>query len=354
MNKRYWSDTLKKLIPYTPGEQPKDIKIIKLNTNENPYPPSPKVIEAIKACTNSELRLYPDSNCESIRKVIADYKGIKASQVFVGNGSDEILAFAFLAFLGHGKKILFPDITYSFYSVYADIFNLDYNCVPLNDDFSIPVDMFLCVNGGIVLCNPNAPTGKFLPLKDIRRILDYNSENVVIIDEAYIDFGGESAVKLLQEYPNLLVVQTLSKSRSLAGLRVGFAMGHGDLILGLETVKNSINSYTIDRLALYGSCAAINDKEYFEVTRKKVINTRDWLTLELIKLGFNVIDSKANFLLVNHPSKDAEDIYDYLKTHGILVRHFKKPRIDNYLRISIGTDDEMQVFLSTITEFSRY
>ncbi|HHY24619.1 MAG TPA: histidinol-phosphate transaminase [Clostridiaceae bacterium] len=250
---RYWSDIVSKLEPYVPGEQPKDKKYIKLNTNENPYPPSPKVLEAIKNACNSDIRLYPDPECDILRKTIAEYFNLEKEQVFVGNGSDELLAFSFMAFFNPGKPIFFPDITYSFYPVYSQIFNIDYKLVELDEEFSVPVDKFLEKNGGIILPNPNAPTGKFLPIESIEIILSGNPDSVVIIDEAYIDFGGESASRLINEFPNLLVIQTLSKSRSLAGLRLGFALGNKKLTEGLDRVKNSFNSYTIDRLALAGA-----------------------------------------------------------------------------------------------------
>lgn len=351
MKDKFWDDSIKKLTPYTPGEQPRDRKYIKLNTNENPYPPSPKVLEAIRDSVNSDLRLYSDPTCLSLKKAITNYYSLSEEQVFVGNGSDEVLAMAFLGLLGHNKNILFADITYSFYPVYGDVFNKAYRLIPLKEDFSIPVEEFLCSNGGIVICNPNAPTGKQMNIDDIRKILDYNKESVVIIDEAYIDFGGESAVPLIDEYPNLLVIQTFSKSRSLAGLRIGFALGQRDLIIGLETVKNSINSYTLDKLAIVGGTAAMDDREYFEMTKEKVIKTRERTAAELKRLGFNVIESKANFLFASHNILSAEAIYTYLKENGILVRYFKKPRIDNYIRISIGTDEEMEALISTLGEY---
>jgi histidinol-phosphate aminotransferase len=353
VNNKYWSDSIKELIPYTPGEQPKNRKFIKLNTNESPYSPSPKVLEAIRDSTNSDLRLYPNPSCEGIRKAVADYNDINENQVFAGNGSDEVLAFAFLAFFRNSKKILFPDITYSFYPVYTDIFKIDYSLVPLNEDFSIPVDKFLCENGGIIICNPNAPTGKLVPLFEIEKIIQYNTESVVIVDEAYIDFGGESAISYIEKYPNLLVIQTLSKSRQLAGLRIGFAMGQEDLILGLETVKNSMNSYTLDTLAQAACVAAMEDRSYFEITRQMVIATREYTAKKLIELGFKVVDSKANFLFASHPFYKAQNIFDFLREKGVLVRYFNKPRIDNYLRISIGTDEEMEFLLTTLEEYIR-
>jgi len=345
----YWSKLARNLVPYVPGEQPQDKKYIKLNTNENPYPPSPKVIEAIKAAANDFLKLYPDPQGQELRAEIAACYGLAPDKVFVGNGSDEILAFAFMAFFDPGRPILFPDITYSFYPVYAGLCNLDYETVRLNQDFSLSVKQFCRQNGGIIFPNPNAPTGKAITLKEIEEILNSNGENVVIIDEAYIDFGAESAVKLISQYPNLLVVQTLSKSRSLAGLRVGWALGEENLIKALDTVKNSINSYTLDRLALAGAKEAIKDEEYFQKVRKKIMATREKTSRELLKLGFTVIPSQANFVFISHPAVPAEHIFKRLKEQGVLVRYFKQPRIDNFLRVSIGTDQEMEIFLQ-VTE----
>jgi len=350
---KYWNRLTKSLVPYVPGEQPKDKKYIKLNTNENHYPPSPNVIEAIKYAVNEDLKLYPDPNADALRKVIADYHGININQVFVGNGSDEILSFAFAAFFDSSEKILFPDITYSFYPVYADFYNIQYQEIPLKEDFSLPIEQFNIPNGGIVLANPNAPSSKYVPLEDLEIILKNNLEKVVIVDEAYIDFGGESAVKLINQYPNLLVIQTLSKSRSLAGLRVGIAMGTDELIEGLNRIKNSFNSYTLDRLAIAGAIAAYKDKEYFEKTRKKVIETREKTMKELRKLGFTMPDSMANFIFVSHPKVNAEEIFLALRERGILVRYFKKPRISNYLRISIGTDEEMEILINNLKEIIK-
>ncbi|MBC8015803.1 MAG: histidinol-phosphate transaminase [Sporomusaceae bacterium] len=347
---KYWSDVVQNLDPYVPGEQPKDKTYIKLNTNENPYPPSPKVLAAIKQAANENLRLYPTPTCDELRTTIAHYHGLKAEQVFVGNGSDELLAFSFLAFFNPGSAILFPDITYSFYPVYCALFHIDYTLVPLEEDFSIPAEKFLEKNGGIIFPNPNAPTGKSIDLKSIAEIAEHNADQVVIIDEAYIDFGGESAVKLIEGYPNLLIIQTLSKSRSLAGLRVGFAMGHKDLIEALDRVKNSINSYTLDRLALAGALESFKDEQYFQDARQKVIVTREKTALRLELMGFRMVPSKANFIFVSHPSISAEHLYQQLREKGILVRYFKKARIDNYLRISIGTEEEMESLLQGLTE----
>ncbi len=345
---RYWSDIVSKLEPYVPGEQPKDKKYIKLNTNENPYPPSPKVLEAIKNACNSDIRLYPDPECDILRKTIAEYFNLEKEQVFVGNGSDELLAFSFMAFFNPGKPIFFPDITYSFYPVYSQIFNIDYKLVELDEEFSVPVDKFLEKNGGIILPNPNAPTGKFLPIESIKIILSGNPDSVVIIDEAYIDFGGESASRLINEFPNLLVIQTLSKSRSLAGLRLGFALGNKKLTEGLDRVKNSFNSYTIDRLALAGAEAAFKDEAYFQETRKRIIATRDKVSLYLKSIGFKVIDSKANFIFISPPSVKASTLFQKLRENGVLVRYFNKARIEDYLRVSIGSEEDMDVFIDVV------
>jgi histidinol-phosphate aminotransferase len=345
---KYWSKLTSSLVPYVPGEQPKDQRYIKLNTNENPYPPSPKVIEAIRAAANDDLRLYPDPTSEKLTETIAKYYGVTKDQVFVGNGSDEILAFAFPCFFSPEKPILFPDITYTFYPVYAKLYGLSYETIPVDEQFQIDPAGFNIPNGGIVIPNPNAPTARYMQLDSLKVILDANREQVVIVDEAYIDFGGESSVRYIEEYPNLLVVQTLSKSRSLAGLRVGMAMGHKDLIEGLNRMKNSFNSYTMDRIAQAGAVAAIEDHAYFEETTRKVITTRERTEEQLSLLGFQIIPSKANFMFLTHPHFQAQYLFDGLKERGILVRYFNKPRIDQYLRVSIGTDAEMEALVAAL------
>lgn len=345
---KYWTELVRGLQPYVPGEQPKDQKFIKLNTNENPYPPSPRVLAAISGANDETLRLYPDPNCDQLRAVIAEHFNLNADQVFVGNGSDEVLAFVYPAFFGPGRPILFPDITYSFYPVYAEMFNVPYQTVTVSDDFSIPVQGFLAPCGGVIVPNPNAPTAREIPLADLREILTAQTDQVVVVDEAYVDFGGESAVGLIGEFPNLLVVQTLSKSRSLAGLRVGYALGHRDLIEGLNRVKNSINSYTLDRLALAGAMEAIRDDAYFQMTRAKIISTRERVVQGLYALNFDVIPSTANFIFARHATLPAAALYQQLRDKGILVRYFNKPRIDNYLRITIGSDPEMDAFLTVM------
>lgn len=346
----FWSEIAKRIKPYVPGEQPRGRAYIKLNTNENPYPPSHRAIEAIRQTAGEGLRRYPDPLCTELRTAIADYYGLGKEHVFVGNGSDEVLAFAFLAFFNPGDRILFPDVTYTFYRVYAGLFRVEYDLVPLDEDFSIPIEMFFRENRGILIPNPNAPTGKFMPVESVECILEYNKSSVVVIDEAYIDFGGESAAKLIRTYPNLLVVQTLSKSRSLAGLRVGFALGQESLIEGLDRIKNSINSYTLDCLALAGATEAIRDTAYLEETVQKVINTRERTAAGLAAMGFKVIPSKTNFVFISHPSIHAAELFGQLREKGILVRYFKEPRIDNYLRVTVGTDDEMDSFLTAVRE----
>jgi len=348
----YWSDGIEAIEPYVPGEQPRDQKYVKLNTNENPYPPSPKVLEAIRGEVGASLRLYPDPSGEVLRAAIAERYAVPKDRIFLGNGSDEILAFAFAAFLGHQEPLLHPDISYSFYPVYAKFFGLNVRTIAVRPDFSLPIEDFLVPNGGVVIANPNAPTGEFLPLASIRPLLDYNlaARRVVILDEAYIDFGGESAIPLVAEYPNLLVVHTLSKSSSLAGLRVGFAIGQEELIAGLERVKSSVNSYTVDRLALAGATASFQDEAYYREIRKKVMATRAWATAELEGLGFTVLPSSANFVFISHRTVRAETIYMELKSRGVLVRFFRKPRIDNHLRVSIGTDDEMHILIGKLKE----
>jgi histidinol-phosphate aminotransferase len=345
---KYWSALVRGLEPYVPGEQPKDGKYIKLNTNENPYAPSPLVLDAIKAAVDGSLRLYPDPCCSELTEAAAKRYGVKNDQVFAGNGSDEVLAFAFMAFFDPGRTIIFPNITYSFYPVYASLFRLDYVTAPLDGDFNIPAGQLMKSCGGVVIANPNAPTGKAMPPAEIRRIIEGNPDTVVVVDEAYIDFGGESAIGLINEYPNLLVVHTLSKSHALAGMRVGLAFGDSGLIGALESVKNSFNSYTLDRLAIAAGTAALKDDGYYRGTIAKVVATRERFTGELRDRGFIVADSSANFVFASHPVVCAEDIFNGLKEKGILVRYFKMPLIDNYLRISIGTDEDMDAVISAL------
>ena len=346
---RYWSKLVHALTPYIPGEQPKINNLIKLNTNENPYGPSPKVIAALQKEATDSLRLYPDANSDDLKQAIALYHGLNANQVFVGNGSDEVLAHVFNALLKHDKPILFPDITYSFYPVYCGLYEIAFETVPLNDAFEIKVEDYFKANGGIIFPNPNAPTGRLVALGDIERLLNQNTESVVVIDEAYVDFGGESAVKLVNRYPQLLVTHTLSKGRSLAGLRVGYAVGHPDLIDALHRVKDSFNSYPLDRFAQAGATAAIEDQAYFEECCQRVIKTRGVVVESLQRLGFEVLPSGANFIFARHPSHDAERLSALLREQKIIIRHFKKPaRIDQFLRITIGTDAECQALISAL------
>ncbi len=340
---RFWSKVVGTLTPYVPGEQPKIANLIKLNTNENPYPPSPKVLAAIQAELGADaarLRLYPDPNADLLKAAIARTYDITAPQVFVGNGSDEVLAHVFMALLKHERPVLFPDITYSFYPVYCGLYGIDYRTVPLADDFTIDPTDYAQPNGGIIFPNPNAPTGCQIGVDAIKQILAANRDSVVVVDEAYVDFGGKSAISLVDRHDNLLVVHTLSKSRSLAGLRVGFAVGDPALIEALERVKNSFNSYPLDRLAIVGAVAALEDAEYFERTRQAVIATRDTLTTELRSLDFEVLPSAANFIFARHPQRDAAQLALALREQNIIVRHFKLPRIDQFLRITVGNDAE--------------
>ncbi len=346
----FWSPIIHELDPYIPGEQPKADNLVKLNTNENPYGPSPKVIAAIQAATADSLRLYPDPNATALKQAIADYHHIDIHHVFVGNGSDEVLAHIFHAFFQHEAPILFPDISYSFYPVYCKLYQIDYELIPLRDDFSLEIADYQRDNGGIIFPNPNAPTGKVITLAKIETLLQSNTQSVVVIDEAYIDFGGESAISLVKRYPNLLVTQTFSKSRSLAGMRIGFAIGHPDLIDALTRVKDSFNSYPMDRLAIAAGIAALKDENHFQQTRGAVINSREKLVDELSELGFDIIPSTANFIFVKHPKFNASDIAASLRKKAIIVRHFDAKKIHQHLRISIGTDAENAQLISVLTD----
>ncbi|MEN3374250.1 histidinol-phosphate transaminase [Dechloromonas sp. ZS-1] len=341
---RFWSPVVRDLTPYVPGEQPKIANLIKLNTNENPYPPSPKAVAAMQAELGEDgarLRLYPDPNADLLKQAVARRYGATPDQVFVGNGSDEVLAHAFLALLKHDAPILFPDITYSFYPVYCGLYDIDYETVPLAEDFTLnAADYAGRPNGGIIFPNPNAPTGRVLALDAIADIARANPDSVVVVDEAYIDFGGTTAIPLTRRFDNVLVIHTLSKSRSLAGLRVGYAIGHPALIEALERVKNSFNSYPLDRLAIAGAVAAIEDDAWFADCCRKVIATRETLTAELTQLGFEVLPSGANFVFARHLGRDAGELAKALRERSIIVRHFKLPRIDQFLRITVGTDAE--------------
>ncbi len=348
---RYWSEVAHGLTPYVPGEQPKLPNLVKLNTNENPYGPSPRALEAMRQQVADSLRLYPDPHSDALRESIADFHGVDRGQVFVGNGSDEVLAHAFLALLKHDQPILFPDITYSFYPVYCGLYQIEYREVALTGGFEIRVEDYFIPNGGIIFPNPNAPTGRLLALTEIERLLKVNTESVVVVDEAYIGFGGESAVGLVKRYAQLLVVHTLSKSHSLAGLRVGYAIGQPALIEALDRVKDSFNSYPLDRFAQAGGAAAMQDRTYFDEMRSKVIATRTRLIEALTELGFDVLPSAANFVFVSHPQHSGAALTAELRARSIIVRHFKKPaRIDPFLRITVGTDEQCDVLLTALGE----
>ena len=339
-----WSALANSITPYVPGEQPKNItNLVKLNTNENPYPPAPAVFDAIKEAANEDLRLYPDCNASCmVDSLVRFYQAkhpaakLDSSNFFIGNGSDEVLAFALRAFYGQERPLNMNDITYSFYTVYCDLFDIPYVIHPLKDDFTIDVDSFAEAKGGVIITNPNAPTGIFLDIASIKRILDAHKKDVVIIDEAYIDFGGESCAGLLSEYDNLLIVTTLSKSRSLAGMRIGYAYGHKSLIEGLNVIKNSFNSYTMDRLAQAAGAAAIDNWEYYDIITDKIIEDRTILCEKLAKMGFETLPSSANFIFTTHPGYPAKELYEGLRRQGVIVRYFNKPRISEYLRITIG------------------
>lgn len=337
-------------MPYTPGEQPKIANLIKLNTNESPYAPAPGVASALHQFDTARLRLYPDPDAGELKQALADNLGVSANKIFLGNGSDEVLAHAFMAFFRQDKPLIKPAITYSFYDVYADLYGIELVNMPLNRDFSIDLAQFPIQNGGVIFANPNAPTGLALPLEQIEALLQRNTESLVLVDEAYVDFGGESAIALVDRYPNLLVSQTFSKSRSLAGLRIGFAVGHPDLIDALERVKNSFNSYPIDMLAITAGVASLADQAYFDSCTAKIIATRTRIVSELQTLGFNSLESATNFLFAQHRYIEAAELMGYLRTKGILVRHFSRPEISNYLRISIGTDAEMDALIIALKQ----
>ncbi|WP_043309130.1 histidinol-phosphate transaminase [Pseudomonas sp. ML96] len=345
---KFWSPFVKDLVPYVPGEQPKLAKLVKLNTNENPYGPSPKAIAAMQAELSDSLRLYPDPNSDRLKQAVADYYGVSTAQVFVGNGSDEVLAHTFHGLFQNGKPLLFPDVTYSFYPVYCGLYGIPYEALALDEQFQIRTEDYARPNGGIIFPNPNAPTGCLLPLDAVERLLQGSPDSVVVVDEAYIDFGGETAIKLVDKYLNLLVTQTLSKSRSLAGLRVGIAVGHPDLIEALERIKNSFNSYPLDRMAIVGAAAAFEDEAYFRETCQLVIDSREQMVAALAGLGFEVLPSAANFIFARHPQKDAGELAAALREHGVIVRHFKQQRIAQFLRITIGNPEQNQALLDAL------
>ncbi|MBV4492789.1 histidinol-phosphate transaminase [Pseudomonas oryzicola] len=347
---RFWSPFVKGLVPYVPGEQPKLARMVKLNTNENPYGPSPKALEAMRAELNDNLRLYPDPNSDRLKQAVAEYYGVTPAQVFVGNGSDEVLAHIFHGLFQHARgPLLFPDVSYSFYPVYCGLYGIAFEQVALDEQFQIRIADYDKPNAGIIFPNPNAPTGCLLPLQAIEQLLRANRDSVVVVDEAYIDFGGETAISLVDRYDNLLVTQTLSKSRSLAGLRVGLAVGHPDLIEALERIKNSFNSYPLDRMAIVGAAAAFEDKTYFQATCRKVIDSREALVEQLVGKGFEVLPSAANFIFARHPRQDAAQLAARLREQGVIVRHFKQERIDQFLRITIGTPEMNQALLDALS-----
>ena len=346
-----WEENVRKVVPYVPGEQPKVQNLIKLNTNENPYPPSPKVAEALKAIDVDCMRLYPDPAASVLVKGIADFYQLQEDQVFVGVGSDDVLAMIFMTFFNSKKPILFPDITYSFYDVWADMLRIPYETVPLTDDFTIRKEDYFRENGGIIFPNPNAPTGVELGMQDVEAIIKANPDVIVVVDEAYVDFGAASALPLIEKYDNLLVVQTFSKSRGMAGMRIGYAMGNPVLIKYLNDVKYSFNSYTMDQTTLALGAAAIADRAYFEETVHKVVETREWTKKELTKLGFVFGDSKANFIFASHPEIPAADLFAALREANIIVRYFNKPRIANYLRITIGTQENMEKLIEFLKKY---
>lgn len=351
---RFWSAVVHGLTPYVPGEQPKLDNLVKLNTNEHPYGPSPKALEAIRTATSDALRLYTDPNADALKAALAKRYSLQPAQIFVGNGSDEVLAHAFMGLLKHDRPLWFPDITYSFYPVYCGLYGIDHRTIPLTDDFSIRVEDYLPGDGerpgAIIFPNPNAPTGRLLSLDAVERILAGNPDAVVLVDEAYVDFGGESAITLIDRYPNLLVTHTFSKSRSLAGLRVGFAAGHADLIEGLERMKNSFNSYPLDRLAIAGAVASVEDEDFFQDSCRKVIATREKLTADMQGLGFEVLPSAANFIFARHPRRNGAELTAALRQRAIIVRHFKAARIDQFLRITVGTDAQCDTLVNALRD----
>lgn len=349
--KRNWTDNLRKIEPYVPGEQSDDKDIVKLNANENPYPPSPMVEKAIKEFNSDLLRLYPNANATELKKALADYYGVGINNVFLGNGSDDVIAIAFQALFNSDLPVAYPDLTYSFYPVWCSLFNIPYKTYPVDENFRINPDDYKEPNGGVIIPNPNAPTSIGENLDFVEKILQYNQDSVVIIDEAYVDFGGVSSIPLVGKYENLLVTGTFSKSRSLAGLRIGFAIGSEKLVSVLEAVKNSYNSYTIDALSIKAGTASILDDEYFKKTCKKIIATRQRVTDEMRKMGFKVLDSSSNFIFATKDGESMKELFEYLKTKKVFIRYFSLPRIENYVRITIGTDREMDIFLNELKEY---
>lgn len=348
---RPWLNKLRKVDPYIPGEQSKNKNLIKLNANENPYPPSPLVAEAIKNIDTDKLRFYPDANSNELKEALSNFYGVDKNQIFLGNGSDDVLALSFMSFFNSDKPLLFPDITYSFYKVWCDLLEIDYKTIPLDESFRINPKDYMGEKGGVIIPNPNAPTGIGEGKDFIKELMNYSKDVIVIIDEAYVDFGGYSSVELLKEYENLLIVHTYSKSRSLAGMRIGVAIGNPILISTLESVKNSYNSYTIDSIALAAGTASVKDIDYFNNTMQKIIKTREYTIKELENLGFSVCPSKANFVFATHSQINAKELFQSLKNDNIFIRYFDLPRINNYLRITIGTDNEMKTLIECIKKY---
>lgn len=348
-----WEEYVRKVTPYTPGEQPKRTDIIKLNTNENPYPPAPGVANALQRMDAGMLRLYPDPSVGDLVHEIAVFYGVEDEQVFVGVGSDDVLAMIFLTFFNSGKPILFPDITYSFYDVWADMLRIPYRQIPLDSDFRILGEDYRQPNGGVVFPNPNAPTGELMELSQIERIVQANPDGIVVVDEAYIDFGGESALPLIAKYDNLIVVQTFSKSRSMAGSRIGYAVSTPKVIRYLNDVKYSFNSYTMDRVTIALGVESLRDRAYFEETVGKIMRTREWTKQKLRELGFEFGDSKSNFIFARHPKLSGPKLFEALKASGIYVRHFSGPRIREYLRITVGTDEQMHRLIEFLSDYIR-
>lgn len=346
-----WTKNLRDVEPYVPGEQSKNKNIVKLNANENPYPPSPMVKKALKSFDLSELKKYPNANATELKQALADYYNVGIENVFVGNGSDDVIAIAFQSFFNSDKPIVYPDLTYSFYPVWCRLFDIPYKTYPVDDNFRINVEDYREANGGVVIPNPNAPTSIGEGLDFVERLMEYNRDSIVIIDEAYVDFGGVSSIELTKKYENLLVTGTFSKSRSLAGLRLGFAIGSKRLISVMEAVKNCYNSYTVNSLAITMGSASIKDDEYFKDCCKKIINTRERVANEMRGLGFTVADSSTNFLFATRDDLSMKELFEYLKSKNVFIRYFNLPRIDNHVRISIGTDDEMDIFLSRLKEY---
>lgn len=348
---KLWMKNLRDVEPYVPGEQSKNKNIVKINANENPYPPSPKAIEVLKNFDCNSLRFYPDANAIEFKNAIAEYYNVLPENVFLGNGSDDVIALCFQSFFNSNKPIVFPDITYSFYPVWCNLFKIPFKNYPLNNDFRINVEDYKKENGGVIIPNPNAPTSLGEGKEFIEKLMNYNKDSIVIIDEAYVDFGGFSSVPLTKKYENLIVTGTFSKSRSLAGMRIGFAIGNKELISVLEAVKNSYNSYTVNSISMAVGTASIKDKEYFDETVSKVIATRTKVTDELRKLGFTVLDSKTNFIFATYNGKNMKDYFEWLKAQNVFIRYFNIPKIDNYVRITIGTDDEMHIFIDKTKEY---